>query len=368
VQKIPFDGTAGPLGIAFPTSGGVLVSNHIGEVRRFSKDVDGLDASKVTPSQRYGYGRAFDMTQIGQSIYMSQRDNGAIVQINDDGTLKQTIVGGLASPHGIVANPANGHLIVASYTANVIYDVDPLAKTSKVLFNSSLDGISINADGSVLYGAAAPSGLDHIYGYSLIAGSVGNIVFDSGIVLGDPDGAALGGGVLAGKIFANTNKGTIIQIDLQTKQQTIIASGGTRGDFAKIDPTNGTLLLTQLESVVRLRLPKDSSFTATTNGLKLTTDAISAGFELTEFARKIPTVDIAGPLGIAFPSSGGVLVSDRGGNIRRFPTDSDGQDATAFTPSQNYGYNGATDIARVGRNLYMTQYASSAVAQINDDG
>ena len=129
------------------------------------------------------------------------------------------------------------------------------------------------------------------------------------------------------------------------------------------------MLLTQTESVIRLRLPLGSSFTATTNGLKLTADAISAGFELTEFARKFPvTNNIAGPLGIAFPSSGGVLVSDYGGNVRRFPSHADGQDASLFAPSQNYGFNGANDIARVGRNLYMTQYAASAVAQINDDG
>ncbi|HUP82468.1 MAG TPA: putative Ig domain-containing protein [Pirellula sp.] len=368
-RNIPLAGGIGPLGIAFPVSGGVLITDHGGNVRPFPTDVDGQDASKFSPAQNFGFGRAFDMAQIGSKIYMSQRDNGAVVQINDDGTFKQTIVVGLAQPHGIVANPTNGHLMVSSYNANVVYDIDPVAKTTSVLFNASLDGISISADGSVLYGAAAPSGLDRIYGYSLLAGSVGNIVFDSGVVSGDPDGTALGGGALAGTLFANNNDGTIIAIDLNTKKQTVIASSGTRGDFAKIDPNNGTMLLTQTESVVRLRLPIGSSFTATTNGLKLTPDAISAGLELTEFARKFPVANnLAGPLGIAFSSSGGVLVSDYGGNVRRFPSHADGQDASLFAPSQNYGFEGAIDMAQIGRNIYMTQITSASVVQLDEEG
>ncbi|MGN6545339.1 MAG: putative Ig domain-containing protein, partial [Aureliella sp.] len=250
----------GPLGIAFPRDGGVLVSDHSGNVRKFVDDSDGQNASAFVPAQDYGSGRAFDMTQAGDNIYMSQRDNGAVVQINDDGTLNQLIVDGLASPHGIVANPSNGHLIVSSYTSNVVYDVDPIAKTKQVLFNASLDGISISPDGSTLYGAAAPAGADHVYGFSLIAGSVGNVVFDSGFVPGDPDGAALGSGALAGTIIVNTNQGTILAINLKTKQQTVLATGGTRGDFVTVDPSDGTLLLTQTGTVARLQLPAGSTF------------------------------------------------------------------------------------------------------------
>src|SRR5205085_11275104 len=118
----------------------------------------------------------------------------------------------LASPHGIVINPTNGHLLVSSYTGNNIYDIDPVAKTFSVLFNASLDGISIAPDGSVLYGAATFT-VEHVYGFSLLPGSVGTKVFDAA-VNGDADGTALGVGSLSGKIFANTNEGQVIEIDL----------------------------------------------------------------------------------------------------------------------------------------------------------
>ncbi|MCA9157547.1 MAG: hypothetical protein KDA72_04425, partial [Planctomycetales bacterium] len=254
------DGVVGPLGIAFPSDGGVLVSDQSGDIRKFPDDSDGQDASTIVPSQSYGFELAFDMAQVGSRIYMSQPRSGSVVQINDDGTFNQLIVDGLASAVGVVANPTNGHLLVSSYTANVVYDIDPIAKTKQVLFNASLDGIAVSADGSVLYGAAAPSTLDRVYGYSLVPGSVGDLVFDSGSVPGSPDGIALGVGNLAGFIFANTLQGTIIAISLKTKEQTVIATGGTRGDFAKVDLHDGTLLLTQTGTIARLQLPAGSSF------------------------------------------------------------------------------------------------------------
>jgi hypothetical protein len=58
-----------------------------------------------------------------------------------------------------------------------------------------------------------------------------------------PDGTAIGTGPLAGNIFANTNGGTIVEVNLATLAQTPIASGGSRGDFVTLDP-NGTLMVT----------------------------------------------------------------------------------------------------------------------------
>lgn len=242
----------GPLGIAFPTSGGVLVSDGPGNVRRFATDVDGQNAASAPIGQNYGGGRAFDMTKSGGLIYMTQRDNNDIVQLNDDGTLNHVVVTGIGSPHGIVTNPLNGHLIVSTFTTNQVWDVDPLAMTKTLLFNASLDGITISPDGSTLYGALAPQGVDRVRGFDLRSGSVGNIVFDSGVVPGDPDGTALGFGPLAGKIFANTNGGTVVEIDLMTLNQVVIATGGSRGDFVKVDPNDGSLLLTQTDRILRL--------------------------------------------------------------------------------------------------------------------
>src|SRR5579864_4851135 len=62
----------------------------------------------------------------------------------------------------------------------------------------------------------------------------------------------------------------------------------------------------------------------------LTPSAITAGFSLSQFADEFPTTGFCcGPLGIAFPTTGGVMVSDYPGNVRVFATDTDGQHAPA---------------------------------------
>jgi hypothetical protein len=59
-------------------------------------------------------------------------------------------------------------------------------------------------------------------------------------------------------------------------------------------------------------------------GLTLTAGAPAAGFNLTNFATGFPErSDGVGPVGIAFPSGGGVLVADGPGNIRLLPSDAD---------------------------------------------
>ncbi|MEP6755633.1 MAG: PEP-CTERM sorting domain-containing protein, partial [Chthonomonadales bacterium] len=44
-----------------------------------------------------------------------------------------------------------------------------------------------------------------------------------------------------------------------TSASTLIASGGSRGDFVAVDP-NGTLLLTQIDRIQRLTAPQGGGF------------------------------------------------------------------------------------------------------------
>jgi WD40 repeat protein len=251
-----FPGTnnIGPLGIVFPSGGGVLVSDYPGNVRLFPSDTDNQTAGTV--SQNYGQANATGLTMVGNNVYMAQQARGAVVQLNPNGTWNQDIVGGLGHATGIVTDPANGHLLVstAGGGANLIYDVDPTTGASRVLFAANVDGLAISPDGKTLYGAGGNS---HVLGYDL---ATGNLVFDSGAVPGDVDGTALGTGSLAGNIFANTHAGTIVEVNLATGLQTVIAEGGSRGDFAAADPNNGSLLLTQSDSIVRLTPPAGGGF------------------------------------------------------------------------------------------------------------
>jgi len=53
-------------------------------------------------------------------------------------------------------------------------------------------------------------------------------------------------------VVVNNNDGTVTLIDPVTSTETVIATGGTRGDFVSGDTNNGTLFLSQYEQVARL--------------------------------------------------------------------------------------------------------------------
>ena len=238
----------GPLGIAFPTTGGVMVSDYPGNVRVFPTDTDGQSAASVSPAQNYGSGNGVGLAVAGGIVYMAEQSSGQVIQLNNNGTFNQLIVGGILTATGIVANPANGHLFVSDCCSGTgIWDVDPIAKTKTQFKTGSFDGLTITSDGSILYAEIG----GQIVGYST---SDGTLVFASGGIPGGPDGTALGFGSLAGLIFVNTNSGDLFQVDLTTKAQTDLVTGGTRGDFVTADP-NGTLLFTQTSDIWRLTPP-----------------------------------------------------------------------------------------------------------------
>jgi PEP-CTERM motif len=241
-------GSVGPLGIAV-TSAGVLVSDYPdGNVRLFS-DTDNQTVAGALKTTSYGgFAAAHAMTVAGGTLYMNSQSAGNLLQLNADGTLNQTIVGGFSTAQGIVANPVNGHIFVSS--AGGVFEVDPIAKT-KTLFssNTSLDGLTISADGTILYGASFGG---HLLGFNTTSKLP---TFDSGSIPGGPDGTVIGLGPLAGNIFVNTNSGNFVEINLTTLAQTLLGTGGSRGDFVSVDTNNGTLLLTQTDRVLRLTPP-----------------------------------------------------------------------------------------------------------------
>jgi hypothetical protein len=252
----PHPGTVGPWGITFPSTGGVLVSDSPGHLHYFATDTDGQDAGSV-PTQTYGAGNARDIVTIGGKNYMGQDDgSNRIVQVNDDGTFNQVIVSGLTGhSFGMVADPANGHVFdsieVVPKTKSEIVDVDPNAHTwKKFVTNGLMDGITISADGSTLYAARRTD--SHIVGFDT---TTGKLVFDSGFVAGGPDGTTVGTGLYTQFLIVNCNDGTVVAINLNTKKQAVVASGGSRGDFARTDYRNGSFLVSQTAEVDRISFP-----------------------------------------------------------------------------------------------------------------
>lgn len=241
----------GPLGIVNTPGNNILVSNYPGDLRSFT-DVDGhhWNDSTTVSGASYGTNNGVGLASLNGKYYLTEQGAGLVVEVTATGAFVQNIVT-IGGATGIVANPFNNHLYVS--TGGQIFEIDPAAKTFSVFNNAPADGLTLSADGSVLYAEAQ----GHIFGYRT---SDKAQVFDSGPIPGNPDGTAFGAGALAGNLFVNTNAGELIEIDLTTLLQTTLVTGGSRGDFVNVDLNNGTLLFTQTDSILRLTAPAGGCF------------------------------------------------------------------------------------------------------------
>jgi hypothetical protein len=79
-------------------------------------------------------------------------------------------------------------------------------------------------------------------------------VFSSGALFPSPDGTGVISSTnnLNGDIIVNNNNGQVDLLNPVTKAVTIIATGGSRGDYSSPDTNNGTLFLDYADVVGRL--------------------------------------------------------------------------------------------------------------------
>jgi len=242
-----FQSVVGPLGITFPTSGGVMVTDFSGNVRVFATDTDGQLASAGAIGQNYGISNAVGLASSNGNIYLTQQGAGILAQLNNNGTLNHVLPGSYPAATGIATNPVDGTIYVSTIGNNVIFKVNPITQVQTPFVNAIADGLAVSGDGKTLYAAVNNN---RILGFDTTTGAE---VFDSGPINGGPDGTAIGTfGNLAGKLFVNTNAGQVVEIDTTTLAQTVLATGGTRGDFITVDPLNHTLLITQTDDILRL--------------------------------------------------------------------------------------------------------------------
>ena len=268
VDQFPNGGGVGPVGIAVTNSGTVMVSSYNTGHNVVFADVDNQHFSAGTQSSTSYFAPA-GITNNGTGLFQATPGTGSVIQVDNSGNIVGTVVTGTPAATGIATNPNNGHVFVSTLGNNVIWDVDPIAHTKTPFVLASADGIT--ADSTNLYAEVG----QHILGYHI---SNGMQFFDSGFIAG-ADGAVLGTGSLTGKLFVNTNNGQIVEVDIATDTQTVIADGGSRGDLVSVDPTNGTLLLTQTDSVVRLTAPTGGGFGTTPEPTSLTLACLGiAGF------------------------------------------------------------------------------------------
>jgi hypothetical protein len=258
VPPNPANGVIGPLGMVFPASGGFLASDQSGDVYQFAMDKDNQSVANAVKKTSYGAYNSAMMTLSGNRLYMTQSANRDVRVINADGTPGPILISGPSNPLDLVANPVNGHLYFSTGLSDQMYEINPLVSPATyTLFATNLpdpDGLSISPDGSTLYVAEDAGTSSRIVAYDTATRTL-KTTFPATYVYA-PDGITLGVGALAGYLFVSTNDGRVVELSAADPSiQQVIASGGSRGDFAKVDPSNDTVLLTQTDRIERLTLP-----------------------------------------------------------------------------------------------------------------
>jgi hypothetical protein len=236
---------AGPFGIGVNSAGNVVVGTGSGPLYVF-KDVNGQTPGTALFTQSTNtFVGAY--TSSGGTVYGAV-DGGNYVSFNLDGTVANAnafpLLAGKAYL-GMWTNPVNGHII--SNSTMGLVDINPTNGSFKVITSSTGDGVSVSPDGKTAYSEQGA-----INGYDI---ATGTNVFSAG-GFPSPDGTGvISGGKFNGDIIVNNNNGEIDLLDPITKISTAIATGGTRGDYTQVDPTNGTLFLDYSDIVARLSCP-----------------------------------------------------------------------------------------------------------------
>ena len=152
----------------------------------------------------------------------------------------------VAASYGLWGNPVNGHLIAGSNHG--LIDINPTTGTWVQIGPTGTDGVTVSPDGTIAYAEVGGC----IKGYSLTSPNPAVAVLTS-CAGHSPDGTGvISGGLFNGDIIVNNNDGTVGLIDKVSGLESIIATGGTRGDLVSPDLSNGTLFLSFYDEVYRL--------------------------------------------------------------------------------------------------------------------
>jgi hypothetical protein len=246
------NGCCGPLGLAVNSDGNVIVDVSNLQQNYVFNDVDGQTlgtAISHTPFAAFppAYANSGGVVY-GHGGYSGYPHAGQLIKFNNDGSINTatSLVDQTGNPVmlylGMWTNPVNGHLIAEA--TNGLYDINVSGVTPTARFINSAfsDGVSVSPDGKTVYTSTGA-------GYDI---ATGNLVYGPFPVGGaDGTGVITSTNSLNGDIIVNSNFGDVVLLDA-LGHQTIIANGGTRGDYVSPDQTNGTLFLTQSDEVFRL--------------------------------------------------------------------------------------------------------------------
>jgi hypothetical protein len=241
---------SGPFGVAMDTTGSPTVLVSVNGSRYQFADVDGQTVGSALNTTGSGSGTTAYATAGGLAY---GGEGGSFVQFNKNGTVNHVLTGVTTSPYlGMWGNPVNGHIIATSFAG--LIDIDPLAAggagTFRVINGNFGDGVSVSPDGTIVY-------LENggITAYNIVTGAFIANYNDALLSSVDGTGVIASNNSLNGDIVAVTNNGTVVLIDpdeVGGPTYTLLATGGTRGDYASPDVTNGTLFIDTADIVYRL--------------------------------------------------------------------------------------------------------------------
>lgn len=258
LDQVPASGyCCGPVGVATNRSGQVVVQDYPKGRNYVYTNVNNQHFNAAVSSAPYAtFSYAAALTNAGGTLYATNNDSGGrIYRLKPDGSIDAPVTAPGAGGHGIWTNFATGHLVAT--TGSTINDIDPVTGSfTTIVRGVDVDGVSVSSDGKTIYGASA----GHVYGWNY----AGTLTYDSGY-LGSPDGIGViqGNNPFAGNIVANDNAGRVWLLDPLAHTSLVIASGGSRGDYVGVDSTDGSLFLTQTDSIYRLSCGADCGFTPT---------------------------------------------------------------------------------------------------------
>lgn len=246
-------GTYGPLGQGIDSAGHVITGSA-GDMRIYVfNNVDNQTLASAISSTPYAAQTGnpnIAMTSLNGHVYGAQLQGPADYREFFDNGASAPLPGAVNGPNGITnflgvwGDPVSGMLYAASNSG--LARINPTTGAFTII-NSNVfpDGITISPDGTTLYAevGGAINAYNATTGAFLQTYNVGH----------SPDGTGvISGGLFNGQVIVNNNDGTVGLLNPLTSAYTIIASGGTRGDFVSPDRSNGTLFLSELDAVYRL--------------------------------------------------------------------------------------------------------------------
>jgi hypothetical protein len=248
---LPSSGPYGSWGSARLSDGNIVVNGYASDgsgntVNYVFHDADGQNPGTALFQSPWADGSyASGLTTLNGVTYGTHFSDETTRVVNSDGSEGKVIAN--VGRGGISADPQRGTLLEADNAG--LLEVNPADGTFRVVNGCGgfcFDGVTVSPDGKTVYAEAG----GEIFGLDIASG---NVLF--GIPLAAPDGVGvIASGTFAGDLIVNSNFGLVDLVNPTTFAVTEIANGGSRGDYVGYDPSNGSLFLSQGDSLLRLTL------------------------------------------------------------------------------------------------------------------